>query len=219
MPKRPIDPRLAAQPVHWPQSLVMGETVGAPLREAVGLMPGQMSGLMPQLSPAAPPPAPAADTRLRHIRTMPPAPEPLSKPRQAKPKPDLLWKNRVCLIVDDVEFDRSRMRRTIAKFCPEVPMLVAMNLQQTRQRLRDKDREVAIVFLDNVLPDGTGVDFVGELAEDPVLKRIPIILVSDFPTPFMYAKARAANVREVWSKTEFNGNKVRDAIQKYVGSE
>ncbi|WP_418592127.1 response regulator [Ponticoccus sp. (in: a-proteobacteria)] len=120
----------------------------------------------------------------------------------------------VCLIVDDIAFDRRMMRRVVGKSCPGLPMIVAHNLGEARRRLRE--RTVSILFLDNSLPDGRGVDFVSELAEDRDLRRVPVIIVSDFPSPFMYAKAQAANVREVWSKREFVAPAVQRAVRAHA---
>lgn len=120
----------------------------------------------------------------------------------------------VCLIVDDVEFDRRMMRRVFSKHCPDMPLIVARNLTEARQKL--KERTVSIVFLDNALPDGMGVDFVAELSHDKDLSRVPVVIVSDFPSPFMYAKAQAANVREVWSKREFVGPSVERVVRKHA---
>lgn len=115
-----------------------------------------------------------------------------------------------CLIVDDVEFDRRMMRRVLAKHCPHIAMAVARDLSEARQKL--KESEFAIVFLDNALPDGMGVDFLQEMVTDEALRHIPVVIVSDFPTPFMYAKAKAANVCAVWSKREFIGPSVQKVI-------
>lgn len=120
----------------------------------------------------------------------------------------------VCLIVDDVDFDRRMMRRVVATCCPGLPMVVACNLEEARRRLRET--RVSILFLDNALPDGRGVDFVSELAGDKTLKRVPVIIVSDFPSPFMYAKAQAANVREVWSKRDFVAPAVKRAVRAHA---
>ncbi|WP_323770209.1 response regulator [Antarctobacter sp.] len=122
--------------------------------------------------------------------------------------------DQVCLIVDDVEFDRRMMRRVMAKYCPDMPLIIARNLGEARVRLREKN--VSILFLDNALPDGMGVDFLSEMSSDKKLRTVPVIIVSDFPTPFMYAKAQAANVCEVWSKREFVGPSVRRVVQKHV---
>ncbi len=119
-----------------------------------------------------------------------------------------------CLIVDDLEFDRRMMRRVFAKHCPDIPMVVARDLGEARQRL--KERQISIIFLDNALPDGMGVDFVTELADHEDLKGVPVVIVSDFPSPFMYAKAKAANVCEVWSKRDFVGPSVQRVVKRHA---
>ncbi|SNS43390.1 Response regulator receiver domain-containing protein [Antarctobacter heliothermus] len=106
------------------------------------------------------------------------------------------------------------MRRVMAKHCPEMPLIVARNLGEARARLRSEN--VSILFLDNALPDGMGVDFLTEMKADKALSQVPVIIVSDFPSPFMYAKAQAAKVCEVWSKREFVGAAVRRVMQKHV---
>ncbi|MBP0483050.1 response regulator [Sagittula salina] len=110
-------------------------------------------------------------------------------------------KKKLCLIVDDQEFDRSMMRRVFAHEWPDFPLVIARNLEEARARLAEGD--IGMVFLDNVLPDGMGIDFVQEMSTSDRMKSVPVVLVSDFPTPFMHAKAKAANVYEVWSKRQF----------------
>jgi response regulator RpfG family c-di-GMP phosphodiesterase len=121
-----------------------------------------------------------------------------------------------CLIVDDAEFDRTLMRRVFSKNFPDVPMLMAQDIEQTRRRLKEAKGEIAIIFLDNMLPDGMGIDLVRELAEDKDFKDLPVIIVSDFPTPFMYAKANVANVREVWAKRDFIGPSIQRAMRQHA---
>lgn len=125
-----------------------------------------------------------------------------------------MTRENVCLIVDDVEFDRRMMRRVFSKTCPDMPLVIARNLTEARARLQEKD--VRILFLDNALPDGMGVDLLAEMKADKDLRGIPVVIVSDFPSPFMYAKAQAANVCEVWSKREFVGDSVRRIVQKHA---
>ncbi|GAA4229140.1 response regulator [Sagittula sp. NFXS13] len=121
---------------------------------------------------------------------------------------------KLCLIVDDQEFDRRMMRRVFTKEYPDFPMVIACDLAQARKKLLTS--KVSIVFLDNALPDGFGVDFVHELAQKDAFKRVPFVIVSDFPTPFMYAKARASNVREIWSKQDFNGPSLQRVMQQHT---
>ena len=116
-----------------------------------------------------------------------------------------------CLIVDDAEVDRRMMRRVVARQYPKMQIVFSHSLDEARICLADPS--VSIVFLDNALPDGRGVDFVSELSEDRKLRRLPVVIVSDWPTPFMYAKARAANVCGVWSKNDFRASLIRDVFR------
>jgi len=93
-------------------------------------------------------------------------------------------------------------------------MVVARDLTEARKRLRERD--ISIIFLDNALPDGMGVDFVMEMANDKDFQGVPVVIVSDFPSPFMYAKAKAANVCEVWSKREFVGPSVQRVVKRHA---
>ncbi|SMX35803.1 hypothetical protein MAA8898_00649 [Maliponia aquimaris] len=95
-----------------------------------------------------------------------------------------------------------------------MPLVVARTLTEARARLAE--RNVSILFLDNALPDGMGIDLLAEMTADSRMCRIPVVLVSDFPSPFMYAKAQAAQVCEVWSKREFVGASVRRIVQKHA---
>lgn len=118
-----------------------------------------------------------------------------------------------CLIVEDAEVDRRMMRRVVARQYPRLPIVFAHSLSEARAALTDKS--VSIIFLDNALPDGRGVDFVSELSDDRRLRRLPVVIVSDWPTPFMYAKAQAANVCGVWSKSDFRASRIRDVFHTY----
>ncbi|KUF11787.1 response regulator [Pseudoponticoccus marisrubri] len=121
---------------------------------------------------------------------------------------------RCCLIVEDAEVDRRMMRRVFSRQYPRMPLLFAHSLAEARHKLATE--HVAIIFLDNALPDGRGVDFVAELAGDARFRALPVILVSDWPSPFMYAKARAANVRAIWSKSDFRDGSVRRAVRTHA---
>lgn len=117
---------------------------------------------------------------------------------------------KICLIVDNSEEDRRRMRKIFAKSFPHMSMMVARDMGEARRRLRD--RNVGFMFVENDLPDGQGIDLVAEMSRDPDLKEIPSVIVTDFVSPFIYAKARASNVRGVWTKKEFVEPKVRATV-------
>lgn len=125
---------------------------------------------------------------------------------QIKPKP-----SGRCLIVEDSEFDRERLTRIINR--SRNPMLVefASTLKSARRALAENT--ISLILLDNNLPDGVGADFALELSDDPRLSNIPVIMVSDWPSPFMWEKAATAGVAYVLSKTEFDGRYIH-AVMK-----
>ena len=108
----------------------------------------------------------------------------------------------ICLIVEDSEFDRERLIRIIGKSHRNMQVEVAATLRSARTAL--SLNPVALILLDNNLPDGLGANFALELAEDPDFAQIPVIIVSDWPSPFMWEKAHSAGVAYVLSKTEFD---------------
>ncbi|EPX82164.1 response regulator [Salipiger mucosus] len=121
----------------------------------------------------------------------------------------------VCLIVEDTETDRAMMRRIFLRQWPKIPLVFATTLSEARRVLGEE--RVAMIFLDNALPDGRGADFAAELAAAPAYRRLPVVVVSDWPSPFMYAKARAANVIEIWTKSDFTPPSVQRVVRQHVG--
>ena len=115
-----------------------------------------------------------------------------------------------CLIIEDSEFDSLRMTRIVNKSLGPVPVEVATTLDQAREKLRDG--EMDLILLDNNLPDGLGANFALELAQDSELGQIPVIMVSDWPSPFMWDKAASAGVLYVVNKMEFDGHHVHAAV-------
>lgn len=117
-----------------------------------------------------------------------------------------------CLIIEDSEFDSIRLTRVIAKTSSEMHVRVATTLEAARRQLAKGG--TSLILLDNNLPDGLGANFVQELARDANLAQIPVIMISDWPSPFMWEKAAAAGVHYVLNKAEFDGRYVRSALEK-----
>lgn len=111
-----------------------------------------------------------------------------------------------CLIIEDSEFDRERLTRIIGKSQHDMQVELAPTLRSARDTL--SRQRINLILLDNNLPDGLGANFALELAKDPKLAQIPVILVSDWPSPFMWEKAQSAGVAFVLSKTEFDSRYV-----------
>lgn len=115
-----------------------------------------------------------------------------------------------CLIIEDSEFDSIRMERVVNKSLGSIPIEVATTLDDARIRLREGQMD--LILLDNNLPDGLGANFALELAQDSELAHIPVIMVSDWPSPFMWEKAASAGVHYVVNKMEFDGHHVHAAM-------
>ncbi len=111
-----------------------------------------------------------------------------------------------CLIVEDSDLDRLMLRRVLAQLDPSLRHALATTLAEARMKL--KQGGIDFILLDNSLPDGNGADFVLELAEDALFSRIPVLIVTGWPSPFLFAKAKAAKVRDVVAKDQLRAKAV-----------
>tara|TARA_R110002074_G_scaffold209291_1_gene378237 strand:- start:961 stop:1386 length:426 start_codon:yes stop_codon:yes gene_type:complete len=116
-----------------------------------------------------------------------------------------------CLIVEDSEFDSEKLTRVINKSLGKMKVEIATTLRSARRVL--SQAEMSLILLDNNLPDGLGANFALELSRDARLANIPVILVSDWPSPFMWEKAASAGVFYVLNKGEFDGRYVHEALK------
>lgn len=117
---------------------------------------------------------------------------------------------RACLIVEDSEVDQIRMCRLIEKTPYGLKPLIASTLEAARQLLMQE--APALILLDNNLPDGIGANFSQEVRRLPIYKDVPIVIVTDWPSPFMYEKAASARVSYILSKGDFDGRHIRAAL-------
>jgi len=115
-----------------------------------------------------------------------------------------------CLIIEDSEFDQEMMRRAVKAARDKIQVQAVTTLEGARKALMEGP--VSLILLDNSLPDGKGADFAVELAQYPKLARIPIIIASDWPSPFMWDKANEAGVKFVVSKSDFKPELIRKVL-------
>lgn len=106
-----------------------------------------------------------------------------------------------CLIIEDSHFDHKMMTRVIGLSYSRMRVEIVTSLKDARAALAREG--FSIILLDNNLPDGYGANFALELAGSPQVSHIPVIMVSDWPTPFMWDKAAKAGVLNVVNKSEF----------------
>lgn len=116
-----------------------------------------------------------------------------------------------CLVVEDSAFDQERLRRILSHSFKQLDAVFTATLKDARAAV-EKSRP-RIILLDNNLPDGQGANFAVELSQDPRFAEIPVVIVSDWPSPFMFHKAEIAGVRHVVSKSDFGARHVHSALQ------
>lgn len=116
-----------------------------------------------------------------------------------------------CLVVEDSLFDRERLRRVLDHSFKEMQTVFAATLQEARTAVQKTPP--SLILLDNNLPDGQGANFAVELSQDARYSDIAVVIVSDWPSPFMFHKAEIAGVRHVVSKSEFGARYVHSALQ------
>jgi PleD family two-component response regulator len=121
----------------------------------------------------------------------------------AKPTPSVL-------IVEDSLFDQRRIKRILNRNFGNADLHYANTLKAAQNIL--ENNKFSLILLDNNLPDGRGADYVQTLAENPELASIPVIIISDWPTPFMWQKAQTAGVRYVLTKDEFHAGHVQSVL-------
>ncbi len=112
-----------------------------------------------------------------------------------------------CLLIEDSNFDQRRVVRMLHGSGP-VDLAIASTVEQARKELTRSSFD--LIILDNALPDGLGVDFALELRRIARYRDLPILIASDFPSPFMFDKAVAARVRRVLTKSELRVSHIRE---------
>ena len=120
-----------------------------------------------------------------------------------------------CLIVEDSEFDREKLRRILANAYRGMRVEFAPSIEAARRALETGDK--ALILLDNNLPDGLGANFALELACDDRHAQTPVIMVSDWPSPFMWEKAASAGVLYVVNKSDFDARYIATALREFHG--
>lgn len=120
--------------------------------------------------------------------------------------------NDAFLVVEDNLFDQERITRILTRDHRDVQIFYAVTLKAARRVLASEN--ISMILLDNNLPDGLGSNFVLELTEDPAFSRIPVIMITDWPSPFMWDKAQSAGVAYVLNKSEFHSGYVQAGLTK-----
>lgn len=125
-----------------------------------------------------------------------------------------LSKTMKCLVIEDSIVDQKIVRRAILGAHPDAEIDVVDTLEAAQHALNA--RPYSMILCDNNLPDGNGAEFAEALAHDPVYRNTPIVIVSGWPSPFMWAKAKAAGI-QVIDKNDQMMQRLRQLVNRVRG--
>ena len=74
-----------------------------------------------------------------------------------------------------------------------------------------------IVLTDIVMPKKGGFEVLEEMSQDPDLKKIPIIVISNSGQPVELDRAQKLGAKDWLVKTEFDPQEVIDKVVKQIG--
>ena len=113
------------------------------------------------------------------------------------------------LLIDDTKLGRTRLTSVLDLSCSH-ELVTVSTLVQARQALGRARFD--LILVDNGAPDGAGTDFALELQAHPLYRSIPLILISDWSTPFMHDKAAQARVRLVLKREDLRPSHIQTAL-------
>ncbi|WP_167853578.1 response regulator [Roseovarius aestuariivivens] len=120
-----------------------------------------------------------------------------------------------CLVVEDSRHDQEMIRRALRGARVNAEMTCVGTLADARKVLKNETFDMILV--DNSLPDGRGSDFARDLAGRDGFRRTPIVIVSGWPSPFMWDKARESGLAVI-DKTDEPILRLRDMFRRSLRS-
>ena len=74
-----------------------------------------------------------------------------------------------------------------------------------------------IIILDIILPKEDGLQVLAELKADPVLKSIPVIMLSNLSEAESIKKALTLGAVDYFVKTQYSIYEIIEKVEKYIG--
>ncbi len=118
------------------------------------------------------------------------------------------------LLVEDEELIINLLSKKLAGLGFDVDL--AMDGREGMKRMRENLPD--LVLLDIVMPKMGGFEVIKEMKEDPLLAKIPVIIISNSGQPLELDKAKKMGVADWLVKTEFDPKEVVEKINKYINA-
>ena len=80
-----------------------------------------------------------------------------------------------------------------------------------------KEKKPDIILLDIIMPNMGGFEVMEKMQQDPELKEIPVIVVSNSGQPVEIDRIKKLGAKDWLIKTEFDPQEVIDKVKKQIG--
>ena len=121
-----------------------------------------------------------------------------------------------CILLDDSRFDRRHLRNVAANSRYEIEFVETGTIAETRAVLGS--RKADFLVLDNLLPDGTGLELARQLSEDAKLSGTPVIMTTGASSEEIAVQALRAGAADYLAKegltTEVFDQAVENALKR-----
>ena len=117
------------------------------------------------------------------------------------------------LLVEDEEIMIDLLQRKLTKEGYEVS--VARDGEEGLKLMREV--KPALILLDIVMPKMGGFEVMEEMAKEPELKKIPVIVISNSGQPVELDRAQKLGAKDWLIKTEFDPQEVIDKVVQQIG--
>ena len=117
------------------------------------------------------------------------------------------------LIAEDEEILSSLLKKKLTQqgYSVSIAKNGVIALEQMRKEKPD------LLLLDVIMPQMGGFEVMEKMQEDPALRGIPIIIVSNSGQPVEIDKAKKLGAKDWIIKTEFDPQEVMDKVKKEIG--
>jgi len=116
------------------------------------------------------------------------------------------------LLVEDEEIMIDLLQRKLTKEGYEVS--VARDGEEGLKLMREV--KPALILLDIVMPKMGGFEVMEEMAKEPELKKIPVIVISNSGQPVELDRAQKLGAKDWLIKTEFDPQEVIEKVKKQL---
>ena len=117
------------------------------------------------------------------------------------------------LLVEDEEIMIDLLQKKLTKEGYEVS--VARDGEEGLKLMREV--KPALILLDIVMPKMGGFEVMEEMAKEPELKKIPVIVISNSGQPVELDRAQKLGAKDWLIKTEFDPQEVIEKVKKQLG--